>query len=250
MKKDVIIILLGPVALILLWLIIGFLGLIDPLYLPSLPQVFNSLVNSFTLDSELPHLWATLYRTLAGFILAGILGIPLGIFLGSSRKFYLSVEFLIDFSRSLPAPALFPLFLLFFGIGDAAKIAVATFVAFWIILINTICGVRNLSKLRVQVGKVFRASPFQILKEIVIPDAMPQIFVGLRIALSFALILVIVSEMFIGTKRGLGLEIFNSYMTYHIPRLYALIIIVGLLGYALNKIFIFFEKKIVHWAGK
>lgn len=240
---------IGPLTILGLWWLVGVFKIIDPLYLPALPDVLKSFVAIFSSDGLL-HLWSTLYRTLWGFALAGLLAIPFGILLGSSKKIYSSVEFIIDFFRSLPAPALFPLFLLFFGIGDAAKIAVAAFIAFWVILVNTIYGVWNASKIRAQVGLVFRASRFQVLKYITVFDALPQIFVGLRIALSLALILVVVTEMFIGTKFGLGQRIFDSYATYRIAQLYAFILIVGLLGYILNKFFVFFEKRIVHWAGK
>ena len=247
MKKAVF--LIGPAIALATWWIIGENKLIDPLYFPSLQEVIGAFANDLAVNG-LPHLWATAYRTLISFALAGLSAIPLGIFLGSNRKIYNALEFLIDFFRSLPAPALFPLFLLFFGIGDGAKIAVAFFVAFWIVLINTIYGVWNSSKLRVQVGKIFRATRLQIFREITIPDALPQIFIGLRVALSLALILIVVSEMFIGTSVGLGLEIFNSYASYQIPELYALILIVGFLGYVLNKGFLLLERKIVHWAGK
>ncbi len=247
MKKAIFFI--GPVGALIFWWLIGANKLIDPLYFPSLPEVVNSFSSALTKDGFAP-LWATTYRTLISFVIAGLFAVPLGIFLGSNKKIYNSLEFLIDFFRSLPAPALFPLFLLFFGIGDGAKIAVAFFVAFWVILINTTYGVWNSSKLRVQVGKVFRATRLQIFKEIIIPDALPQIFVGLRVALSLALIMVVVTEMFIGTSAGLGLEIFNSYASYRIPELYAFILIVGFLGYGLSKGFLFFERKTVHWAGK
>ncbi len=241
--------LIGPATALIVWWFIGANKLIDPLYFPSLPEVANSFSSAFTQDG-FAHLWATAYRTLISFAMAGVSAIPSGIFLGSNKKIYNSLEFLIDFFRSLPAPALFPLFLLFFGIGDGAKIAVAFFVAFWIILINTTYGVWNSSKLRAQVGKVFRATRLQTFRDITIPDALPQIFVGLRIALSLALILVVVTEMFIGTGAGLGLKIFNSYASYRIPELYAFLLMVGFLGYGLNKGFLFFERKTVHWADK
>lgn len=240
---------IGPMAAFMTWWFIGAIRLIDPLYFPSLPELISAFPHVLAKNNS-AHLWTTAYRTLISFVLAGSSAIPLGIFMGSNNKIYNALEFLIDFFRSLPAPALFPLFLLFFGIGDGAKIAAAFFVAFWVILINAIYGVWSSSKLRVQVAKVFRATRLQIFREITIPEALPQIFVGLRVALSLALILVVVTEMFIGTSSGLGLQIFNSYASYQIPELYAYILVVGFLGYALNKGFLVLEKKIIHWGGK
>ncbi len=247
MKKAIF--LIGPVLAVIAWWLIGIYKLIDPLYFPSLQEVTKAFIVSSTKEHFI-HLWATAYRTIVSFTFAAIFSIPLGIFFGSHKKIYSALEFLIDFFRSLPAPALFPLFLLFFGIGDGAKIAAAFFVAFWIILINTIYGVWNSSRLRVQVGKVFKATRMQIFREITIHDALPQIFVGLRVALSLALILVVVTEMFIGTKTGIGLEIFNSYASYRTPELYTYILIVGFLGYALSKGFLCLERRVIHWMGK
>lgn len=237
---------ISPGILLSFWWIVGFFEMIDPLYLPSLPSVINSFI-TIIFSSGLGDIWSTLYKTIVGLIFSVILAVPVGVLLGVNKKLYAAVEFTVDFFRSLPAPALFPLFLLFFGIGDLAKIAVVAFVAFWVILVNTIYGVWNAPKLRIQVAKVYGASRWQILKEVVLPDAIPQIFVGFRVALSLALVLVVITEMLIGTKFGLGQKIFDSYVTYHIPSLFSYILIIGLLGYILNKLFVFFEKKIVYW---
>lgn len=240
---------IGPIILLIIWWFLDVFEVIDRLYLPSLSEVSMSFMAIISSDGYL-HIWATTYRAILGFVIAGVAAIPMGVLLGINKKIYQASEFIIDFFRSLPAPALFPLFLLFFGIGDNAKIAVVVFLAFWIILINTIYGVWNSSKLRQQVGLVFRASRFQIIKEIILPDALPQIFVGLRIALSLSLIMIVVTEMFIGTRIGLGQRIFDSYASYRIPELYSFILIVGLLGYIFNKVFIFFERRIIHWTEK
>jgi len=242
--------LLVLVAIFLIWHITSMCGLVNNFYLPPLTETVAEIFQSFIKGDALFHLWSTLYKTLVGFIIASLLGIFLGIIIGLNKKLYHHLEVVIDFFRSLPATALFPLFLLFFGIGDSAKIAMIVFIAFWIILINTIYGVWNSSKIRKQVGQVFKASYFQILTNITIPDSLPYIFVGLRTALSLSLMVAVVAEMFIGTKFGLGQKIFDSYIAFRVAQLYAFIIIVGIVGYILNKIFVLFEGKIIHWSGK
>lgn len=249
MGNQKVILLVGPVMCLLGWWIVTASGLIDPLYLPRLSEMFLALVKLFS-GNFWPHLWATIYRTLASFTLASLLGVTGGLILGANKTLYRMFAVIIDFFRSLPAPTLFPLFLLFFGIGDLSKIAVAAFLSFWIILINTVYGIWQTAPLRRQVGQVFRAKYYQILLYITVPDALPQIFVGLRVALSLSLIMIIVCEMMIGSQLGLGQRIFDSYVSYHIPQLYALILIVGLLGYTLNQLFVLAEKKLIHWAGK
>ena len=104
--------------------------------------------------------------------------------------------------------------------------------------------------LELMVDKAFRLKQYQILLKIVFPDALPQIAVGIRTALSLALVLVVVSEMFFGTSRGLGHRIYDYHLVFSVPEMYVAIIWTGILGYAFNKIFIQFEERIIHWAGK
>lgn len=247
MKKYL---LLGPIIVLFLWGVISVFKLANPLFLPSFFDVVGSLFNLLRSKTIFSDLWVTFYRTLAGFFIAGILGIPLGLLVGCYVRLYKSFEVVIDFFRSLPGTALFPLFLLIFGIGDGSKIATAVFVSLWIILINSAYGVLHSPKLRQKVALTFGASRLQIFRDVVVMDALPQIFVGLRTALSISLVVVVVSEMFIGSKFGLGQKIFDYYLTYETPKLYAILIMTGLLGYFLNKIFVVFEKRAVHWAGR
>ena len=249
MKKNIYPI-IGVMVLVSLWWFITATKLVNPLFLSSPLETVKSLFSFLFNQNGFAHLWSTFYRTLIGFIFAILLAVPIGIVVGTNKKIYSFLEVIIDFFRSLPATALFPLFILFLGIGDAVKIAVATFIAFWVIFINTVYGVWNQSKIRVQVAKVFRASRFQTFKEVTLPDILPQIFVGLRLAISYSLVVVVVAEMFIGAKYGLGQKIIDSYLAYRTSYLYAIILIVGLLGYLFSKLFIVLERRIVHWVGK
>ncbi|MDD2807644.1 MAG: ABC transporter permease [Patescibacteria group bacterium] len=236
---------IGPLGLVLGWTFFTKFKIITPLYLPSLSETIIALKQIILFHGA--DFWATSYRAVLGFFIAVFLAVPLGVIIGYYKKVYWSLEFVIDFFRSLPAPALFPLALLFFGIGDASKIAVAAFIAFWIILVNTIHGVWHTSQIRISVGKVFGANSYQSLRYITFYDALPEIFTGLRTGLSLALVLVIVAEMSIGTKLGLGQKIFDSYTAYRIPDMYGYILVVGLLGFLLNKIIRHAEKYFVHW---
>lgn len=241
---------LGPIIVICIWVLVSVFKVANPLFLPSFFETIKTLLVLLQQGKVFLDIWATVYRTLAGFLIAGVLGVPLGLLVGNYLKLYKTFEVVIDFFRSLPGTALFPLFLLIFGIGDGCKIATAVFVSSWIILINSAYGVLYSSKLRQKVGFTLGANRFQIFRDIVVMDALPQVFVGLRTALSISLVVVVVSEMFIGSKLGLGQRIFDSYLTYETTKLYAILLITGLLGYALNKIFVALEKKMVHWAGK
>ena len=241
---------IGPLSLLLVWFIITYTGLIGPFFLPTPVVVLKKLVQIIISGVIFDDIAKTFYRMLSGFMIAASIGIPLGIFVGYWVRIYNSFEFVIDFFRSVPATALFPLFMLFFGIGDGAKIAIIVFSCSLIILVNTMYGVKNSAKTRIMVAKTMKAPRSYILARVILPEALPEIFAGLRISLSLSLIIIVVLEMFIGTKRGLGYLIYNAHMSYSISEMYSVIIIVGVIGYLLNKGFVCFEKRLVHWAGQ
>lgn len=240
----------GPVFVLLLWYIANKLSLVDTLYLPEISRTFYHLVQDLSSQVWLLSILSTLVRTLSGFLVGSLLAIPAGLILGYSTKLYSVFEFLIDFFRSIPSTSFLPLFLLAFGFGDGSKIMLSGFVSFLLVLINTIHGVWNSPKTRLKVAKTFGCSTLRIFKEVLFFDSLPQIFVGLRTAFSVSLVIMIVSEMFIGTTYGIGKSLYESYTTYKTPRLFSQIIVTGLLGYFLNKSILFAEKKIVHWVEK
>ena len=198
----------------------------------------------------LGDLISTLQRVILAFIMALVIGLPLGLLLGSKEKIYRSVEFIIDFFRSTPATALFPLFLLVFGITDKSKIAVAAFASMLIIIFNTAYGVMHAKKSRVLAAQIMGATKAQIFRWILFWESLPQTFIGLRSAISLSLVLIVVTEMFIGTTSGLGRKIIDSQITYEIPTMYATILLAGIIGYLLNLLFLEVEKRFLHWSGK
>ena len=145
-----------------------------------------------------------------------MIGVPLGVLLGSNEKAYRSVEFLIDFFRSTPSSALIPLFLLIFGVSDINKVAIAAFGALLIVVFNSAYGVINARKQRVMAARVMGASRWQIFKDVLIWESLQPTFVGLRSAVSMALVIVIVAEMFIGSDSGLGHRIIDAQQVLNV----------------------------------
>lgn len=189
-------------------------------------------------------------RMAIGYTIAIVFGVPIGLLLGSSQKLYKSFEIPLDFFRSLPVTTLYPLFVLLFGIGHYSKIAMVVAASIFVIVLNSAYGVMQSSQIRRQVARIFGASKWQMFKDIIFFESLPQTVIGLRVAISYALIVEIVCEMFMGAQRGLGQRVFEAYNTYLIEDLYAIAILVGLTGYAINKLFVFFEKRIIFWVGK
>jgi ABC-type nitrate/sulfonate/bicarbonate transport system permease component len=137
-----------------------------------------------------------------------------------------------------------------FGTGEKTKIAVAAFGAALVILFNVAYGVMNARKQRLLAARVMGANPWQVMADVTVWESMPQTFVGIRSGISLALVIVIVAEMFIGSTDGLGHRVVNAQMVFEMPTMYAAIFTAGLLGYALNLLFIVMERRFVHWSGR
>ena len=240
----------GPVALFIIWDIVVRLGLIKVILLPTPAATIGTLVTGLAGGPLLLDFGVTVMRTLEAFLIAAFIGVPLGVLLGSNERLYRSVEFLIDFFRSTPSSALIPLFLLIFGVSDINKVAIAAFGALLIVLFNSAYGVINARKQRVMAAKVMGASRWQIFRDVLIWESLQPSFVGLRSAVSMALVIVIVAEMFIGSENGLGHRIIDAQQVLNVRSMYAAILSAGALGYALNVLFLVAEKRIVHWSGR
>jgi sulfonate transport system permease protein len=241
---------IGPVVLFILWDLVVRFGFIKAILLPSPLDTLNALINGLAGGPLLLDFAVTVKRTLEAFAIAAVIGVPLGVLLGSNERAYRSVEFLIDFFRSTPSSALIPLFLLIFGVSDVNKIAIAAFGALLIVLFNSAYGVMNARKQRIMAAKVMGASRWQIFKDVLIWESLQPTFVGLRSAVSMALVIVIVAEMFIGSDNGLGHRIIDAQQVLNVKSMYAAILAAGILGYALNVLFLVLERRVVHWSGR
>ena len=241
---------IGPVALFIVWDLVVRLGFIKPILLPTPADTLLALVTGLAGGPLLLDFGMTVWRTLQAFVIAAVVGVPLGVLLGSNERAYRSVEFLIDFFRSTPSSALIPLFLLIFGVSDVNKVAIAAFGAFLIVIFNSAYGVINARKQRVMAAKVMGASRWQVFKDVLIWESLQPSFVGLRSAVSMALVIVIVAEMFIGSDTGLGHRIIDAQQVLNVKSMYAAILAAGALGYALNILFLVAERRIVHWSGR
>jgi len=241
---------IGVVGLLAIWVAATSAHWVDPVLLPSPAATFKSLWTGME-KGPLGHDFVkTVYRTLMSTLIAAVVAIPLGIVLGSSEKIYRSLEFVIDFFRSTPASAMFPLFLVLFGVGDETKISVAAFGAILVILFNVAYGVMTARKTRLLAAKVMGASRARVLFDVMMKESLPQTFVGLRNGVSLALVIIVVAEMFIGSTDGLGQRVFEAQQLFDMPGMYAAIFAAGALGYALNLLFLLIERRFVHWAGR
>lgn len=244
-----IIFLILPLFLLAVWSFLTAFKLVDAIFLPTPWSVISSMAKGLVAGSLAKHTIVTIARSLAGFFVAAAIGVPLGLLIGRIKLLAKATQPTIDFFRSIPATALFPLFLFFFGIGDKAKIAIVVYACSLIVLVNTVYGAMQVKRPRILCAKVMGAGRFDIFWKIIVPESAPGIFAGLRIALSLSFVLIVVTEMFIGTTIGLGYQIMNAQMVYRIPDMYAGIVLAGIVGYLANRGLLAIEARMLHWVG-
>jgi ABC-type nitrate/sulfonate/bicarbonate transport system permease component len=241
---------IGPVLLVAIWWIAYAGTLVDPKLLPSPFATIADTWTNIASGAMTRDFLQTLVRVTYAFAFATLFGVPVGIVLGANESVYRSLEFMIDFFRSTPATAMFPLFLLLFGLGEFSKISVASFAACLVILFNVAYGVMNARQTRMLAARSMGASTLRIFKDVIFFETMPQTFVGLRTAVSVALVVIIVAEMFIGAVDGLGHRIIDAQISYQLTDMYGSILVAGAMGYGANLLFLIIEKVFVHWSGR
>jgi NitT/TauT family transport system permease protein len=240
----------GPALLIAVWWIAYAGTLVDARLLPSPFATLADTGRNIISGAMTRDFLQTALRVVYAFGIAAVLGVPVGIILGARESIYRSVEFIIDFFRSTPATAMFPLFLLLFGLGEFSKISVAAFAAWLVVVFNVAYGVMNARQTRILAARAMGAGSFRVFKDVIFFETLPQTFVGLRTAVSVALVVIIVAEMFIGAVDGLGHRIIDAQISYQLTDMYGSILVAGAMGYGANLLFLVIEKLFVHWAGR
>ena len=216
------------------------------LYFPPISRILGALVHLIGAGPIVTHLLVTLGRFLEGYLLAALIAVSLGIVLGYFRFLHSLVALLIELLRPMPSVAIIPVAILLLGIGDSMIVAVTVYASIWAILVNTIEGVRYIDPVLIDTARTFNLKRRQILWQIVLPAASPYIVTGLRIGLSIALILVTTAEIIAGSK-GLGFFILDEERAMNSANTYAGVILVAMLGYLLNRIFLALESKAMKW---
>jgi NitT/TauT family transport system permease protein len=241
---------IGPLLLVAIWYVTAATGLLNTRLVPAPAETFAATWNALLHGTMAHDLVRTLTRVVYAFAIAAGAGVPLGILIGAKERVYRSVEFLIDFFRSTPSTALFPLFMLMFGLGEESKVGLAAFAAFLIIVFNVAYGVLNARKTRILAARSMGASTLRIFADVIFLETLPQTFVGLRAGVSLALVVVVVAEMFIGGVDGMGHRIIEDQYSYNLKDMYGSLLVSGVVGYGLNYLFLLTERYFVHWAGR
>lgn len=218
----------------------------DPVSWPTFADVASRLWDRWLTD---PDAWRSsvapsIVRLLAGWLAAVVAGIAIGTAIGRSRATREAVGPALDFLRAIPPPALLPLFIVLFGIGDPMKVALIAFGCVWPTLLNTADGVASVEALHLDTARAYRLSRREVLARVVIPSAAPAILAGMRISLSIAVILMVISEM-VATTGGIGFELVQAQRRFRSLDMWAAILLLGLVGLVLNGALAAVERRVL-----
>jgi ABC-type nitrate/sulfonate/bicarbonate transport system permease component len=189
---------------------------------------------------------ASLKRLAAGFVIGAGIGIAVGLLMGSSLATRRALEPLVELSRATPAIAIVPALIVVLGFGDSMRIAVIAFGVCFPVLVNTVEGVRAVTPEARDTAAMLHVGRIERVFRIYFPAALPSIMAGLRIAISIGIVMVVISE-FAGEGGGLGFYILDQQGQFNVPEMYAGILFLGLLGYALNRLFLLVERRVLAW---
>lgn len=197
---------------------------------------------------EIPYaIWASSHSFSVGFLLAAAIGITAGLAIGWSKRLAFVFEPLVNGMYATPLVSLVPLVMLWFGMGFRGKVFFIAMVALFPILINTLTGVRNVEGALLEVGRSFKASRRALFTEIVVPSALPYMMTGLRLGIGRAVVGMVLAEMYLAFEGGIGHLIVAYGSSFATSYLFAIIMILPLLGMGLSKLVYVLEAKLTPW---
>jgi NitT/TauT family transport system permease protein len=234
---------------LLRWETTGRLGLVNKIFLPPFSKVMIALW-SITKNGELGgHLFASLKRAVIGFSLGFSFAVILGLLIGWFGKFERFINPLLEVFRNTSVLALLPVFLLFFGIGEQSKIAMVFWGVMWAVLLNTIAGVRNIDSQIIRASRAMGMNVVMLFAKIIFPAAMPSIFTGIRLCATSSILVLTAAEM-MAAKKGLGFALFFYEGNIMIPQMYAIIVVMSVLGVSVNMFLLALEKRLFRYREK
>ncbi|MEK6228828.1 MAG: ABC transporter permease [Actinomycetota bacterium] len=233
-----------PLLALALWAVLSAGS--ETYYFPPLTEIFSTFADTWLFERVGSDVVPSLTRMGAGLAIAVLLGVGLGLALGQSPRARRATSPIVEFLRAIPPPALLPFAILVIGVGNSMKVFIIGLVCLFPILLNTIDGVIGVDPTLRETARVYGISRRDRLRNVVLPAATPQIFAGLRTSVSLALILMVISEM-VASTNGIGYFVLESQRTFAIPEMWSGILLLGILGYALNGGFALIERRVLRW---
>jgi len=234
------------IVVLVIWEIMSDVRVVNPALFPPPSDVARVLGSSTTRSTLLSDLSSSLWRMLAGLGIGSALGIAVGLLTGRISTFEKALAPIIHALRPLPPVALIPIFIVWFGIGDMAKVIAIAFAVFFPVWINTHIGAERISHVFLWSARLLTRSKGKLFRSIVFPAALPFIVAGMRTGIAFAFIMVFVSEL-AGASSGIGYRISVSHLAYRIDEMMAALVVLGALGALTDQVFVRGTRKMFPW---
>jgi ABC-type nitrate/sulfonate/bicarbonate transport system permease component len=233
-----------PVALVAAWWIASASS--TSFFFPPLSEIVSAFRETWLFSHVASDVVPSMARLAAGFLIAILIAVPLGVLLSQSKLLWRAAEPIVEFLRALPGPALIPLGIVLVGIGSGMKIALIAFGCLFPILLTTMDGVAAIDPVLRDTVKSYRLSRRDRIRHVIVPAAMPQIFAGLRTSLALGLIMVVISEM-VASENGVGYFVLQAQRSFDLPEMWAGTLLIGILGYALSGVLALVERRVLRW---
>jgi NitT/TauT family transport system permease protein len=233
-------------AALALWEIAARAGWISRLFFPPPSTILLTLGRMMLTGKLWPALALTLYRLALGVVIGAGSGLLLGWLMGASRPVRVALDPIVAALHPLPKLAIFPIFLILLGIGEASKVALLATVAFFPMLINTLAGVQQIDRTYWEAAANYGAAGGNLLRRVILPGSLPLALTGLRLAVNSALVVAIAVEM-LSAQEGLGAMIWLAWQTLRTEELYAVLVVIGLLGLVFSALLGMLTKRLVSW---
>ncbi|MFC7529814.1 ABC transporter permease [Actinoplanes sp. GCM10030250] len=233
-------------ALAVIWEVFPRLGVVDAVFLPPLSEVLSAWWDLLVSGELWSHTAASLGRSAAGFGLAVLIAVPLGLLIGWYTPVANLLNPLLEVFRNTAALAILPVFVLILGLGETSKVAIILYGCTWPILLNTVSGVRTVDPLLIKSARSLGLGPVRLFQKVVLPAAVPTIFTGIRLAGAASILILIAAEM-VGAKAGLGYLINYAQYNFAVADMYAGIITISAIGLVVNQLLIATERRFSTW---
>jgi NitT/TauT family transport system permease protein len=245
-RRDRILSIASPLGLLLAWELAADAGLIDTRFFPAPSSIIAKLVEMARSGELTENVLISLQRIVLGFLIGGVPAIVIGIAMGIWRPVRALVDPLIVATYPIPKSSLLPLILLIFGLGEMSKVMMVAIGVFYPMAINATAGVLQINEIYLDVGKSFKASPWDTFRTIALPGALPFIMTGVKLGAGLALILIAVAEM-VGAKSGIGYMIWSAWETFAVAKMYVGLFVIALIGFAISLLLNEIERRVIRW---
>ena len=239
---------IGIAALLLVWQLVLETGLVDPRLMPGPVSVLLAAWEMLKSGELLTDIAASVARAVAGLIIGSSIGIIFGLVTGRIAVIGFLLEPIGQLFRSIPAIAVVPLAIIWFGLGEQSKLFLIIFGVFFPVWINTLMGVKNVRPVYVRAARSLGISKAQLLRRVMFPAALPYIISGVRISVSMSYIMLAAAEM-AGARSGLGQLIQESYLVFRTDRMLVGIVMLGVLGLISDRLFMAVIRELFPWYG-